>query len=612
MIALLLILYISQSYCIRLQDTRDESLEHIHPMQSFAARAPHIAFAQNEGVITIKGSDELLQSPQSVMIEWSGLSHAASSDLIALYAPADADPTQVAPVQLINADAASGGTHSKSGSGSAIFSVLNHRSPTLRFMLLSFPPESPDRSKVLAVSPSMFNRITDLPSYGHLTIGEDPSSVVVQWISGSNLSQGVEYRLAGESQEETFTAASSVVSYAKEELCGPPANSFGYIHPGFIHSATLTMNPTWSNSLVLYRYGSDAVGWSEESSFKFLPPPSAEKALVFLAFNDVSQALNPTLFENPPCPLGCRRMPWLPWCPPYCGGIEFTSSFGANSKKLTSMLEKEDSAHLALMIGDLSYAMGYVADWDSFGQQFEEAFRRLPLAIGMGNHERDWPGTGDAFNELSHDSGGECGVAVGRRFHTPGHRSYYSFEAGPVHFLIIDSEILTDQASPQGQFISKDLQSVDKTVTPWVVVGLHRMVYAPASDRRSLVGDLVVEERLQRDLEDLFLGSVDLVIQGHQHAYARTCKVYKGNCYESQEGAGRSQGIKAPVYVLAGNAGASFSHGHPKILPKWTKKALEDQNGFLRVTTTIGSLLLEAVSSDDGSVFDSLTLKKDE
>jgi len=132
-------------------------------------------------------------------------------------------------------------------------------------------------------------------------------------------------------------------------------------------------------------------------------------------------------------------------------------------------------------------------------------------------------------------------------------------------------------------------------------------VYAPASDRRSLVGDLVVEQRLQRDLEDLFLGSVDLVIQGHQHAYARTCKVYKGNCYESQE-----QGIKAPMYILAGNAGASFSHGHPKILPKWTKKALEDQNGFLRVTTTRETLLLEAVSSDDGSVFDSLTLKKDE
>ena len=478
MIALILIIFISQSSCIRLQDTRDESLEHVHPMQTFSARAPFIAFAQNEGFITIKGSDKLLQSPQSVTIEWSGISHAASSDLIALYAPADANPTRVAPVQLINADVASGGTHSKRGSGSAIFSVLNHRTPTLRFMLLSFPPESPDRSQVLAVSPSMLNRIIDLPSHGHLTIGEDARSVVVQWVSGSNQTQGVEYRLNGESPEVTFTAASSVVSYAKEELCGPPANSFGYIHPGFIHSVTLTMNP--ADYIVLYRYGSGAVGWSEERSFKVLPQASAEEAIVFLAFNDVSQALNPTLFENPPCPLGCRRMPWLPWCPPYCGGIEFTSSFGANSKKLPSMLKKEDSAHLALMIGDLSYAMGYVADWDAFGQQFGEAFRSLPLAIGMGNHERDWPGTGDAFNGLSHDSGGECGVAVGRRFHTPGHRSYYSFEAGPIHFLIIDSEIPTEPTSPQGHFISKDLQSVNKTITPWAVSYTHLTL--PTSD----------------------------------------------------------------------------------------------------------------------------------
>ena len=49
---------------------------------------------------------------------------------------------------------------------------------------------------------------------------------------------------------------------------------------------------------------------------------------------------------------------------------------------------------------------GYAADWDFFGQQFEASFTRWPLAIGMGNHERDWPGTGDAFNDTAADSGG--------------------------------------------------------------------------------------------------------------------------------------------------------------------------------------------------------------
>ncbi len=48
---------------------------------------------------------------------------------------------------------------------------------------------------------------------------------------------------------------------------------------------------------------------------------------------------------------------------------------------------------------------GFAADWDFFGEQFERAFTRWPLAVGMGNHERDWPGTGDAFNNTSSDSG---------------------------------------------------------------------------------------------------------------------------------------------------------------------------------------------------------------
>jgi len=37
--------------------------------------------------------------------------------------------------------------------------------------------------------------------------------------------------------------------------------------------------------------------------------------------------------------------------------------------------------------------------------QFEQSFTRFPLAVGMGNHERDWPGTGDAFEDKAADSG---------------------------------------------------------------------------------------------------------------------------------------------------------------------------------------------------------------
>ena len=38
------------------------------------------------------------------------------------------------------------------------------------------------------------------------------------------------------------------------------------------------------------------------------------------------------------------------------GGLKFSEGYGANSTKLPRFLEQED-AHLALIIGDLSYAL---------------------------------------------------------------------------------------------------------------------------------------------------------------------------------------------------------------------------------------------------------------
>ena len=210
-------------------------------------------------------------------------------------------------------------------------------------------------------------------------------------------------------------------------------------------------------------------------------------------------------------------------CPPYCpGGLTFDVGYGANSTKLLRLLPGE-AADAALLLGDLSYAQGFAADWDVFGEMFEAAaFTRWPVLVGVGNHERDWPGTGDAFEGLSRDSGGECGVPYALRFVTPAPRPallgageapaaaaqrlqhFYSANVGAVHFLVLDSEAPTHAGSPQRAFAEADLARVDRAATPWVVVGLHRMVYAPSSDRRRVVGDQAVMARLRADLDALF------------------------------------------------------------------------------------------------------------
>jgi hypothetical protein len=63
-----------------------------------------------------------------------------------------------------------------------------------------------------------------------------------------------------------------------------------------------------------------------------------------------------------------------------------------------------EDADAALLVGDVSYAQGYAADWDAFGAQFQASFTRWPVFFGSGNHESNWPGR-DVFDGLSSDSG---------------------------------------------------------------------------------------------------------------------------------------------------------------------------------------------------------------
>jgi hypothetical protein len=54
--------------------------------------------------------------------------------------------------------------------------------------------------------------------------------------------------------------------------------------------------------------------------------------------------------------------------------------------------------------GDISYARGYSSQWDAFWDQIGGTVRALPYITSVGNHERDWAGSGDRYR-LQYDSG---------------------------------------------------------------------------------------------------------------------------------------------------------------------------------------------------------------
>jgi len=254
---------------------------------------------------------------------------------------------------------------------------------------------------------------------------------------------------------------------------------------------------------------------------------------------------------------------------------------------------------------------------------------------------------------------------------------------GRVFILMLDSEMPSHPGSPQGQFVAAELAKINRQQYPWVVACMHRMMVAPSTYSNPVVGDVENMERLQSDYEELFKKfKVNLVVSGHEHAYARTCPWYKGDCVptsselvdisssrvvlagsssstsdttgdtsdtrsdtgdtsswqfwkrwrsiflrgssSSSSSGGRSstaakqatvvykvKSLKlpsAPVYVLAGHAGAGFTASLPAPLPAWTEFATQAKNGYLRVTATNSTLLVESVSTDDGTIMDAVQL----
>ncbi|KAJ7516122.1 hypothetical protein O6H91_22G043600 [Diphasiastrum complanatum] len=84
---------------------------------------------------------------------------------------------------------------------------------------------------------------------------------------------------------------------------------------------------------------------------------------------------------------------------------------------IASLKEDLENIDLVLHIGDISYANGYLSQWDQFTEQIEDIASQVPYMIASGNHERDWLTAGSFYKKT--DSGGECGVLAETMFNMP-------------------------------------------------------------------------------------------------------------------------------------------------------------------------------------------------
>jgi len=248
--------------------------------------------------------------------------------------------------------------------------------------------------------------------------------------------------------------------------------------------------------------------------------------------------------------------------------------------------------------GDLSYSDGDPHRWDSWLDLAEPLLREVPFASVPGNHEiecdkrtrRTFVPYESYFRNPNRIADpimvppSEDYVRTHDYYCTTpsefleGHydygNAYYSYRQGLVHTIFLNSYTSLEEGSRQRTWLEeKAFPSVDRDLTPWLVVVFHTPLYTTFLNHVHELNPTVMKESGLREVFQKH--GVNLVVSGHDHAYMRT-KALKPDGSVAPDGA-------APIFWTLGAGGNREGHSHyinPFWPEKWVAKRDNDEYGF--------------------------------
>ncbi|CAF1443716.1 unnamed protein product [Rotaria sp. Silwood1] len=429
-------------------------------------------------------------------------------------------------------------------------------------------------AKSSVVQPLNYNEPTQI----HLAYGNRIDQMFVSLVTNSNAyTPRCQYGLNPSSLE--WQANGTTLTYTASDMCEGRATIWGpqnFIDPGFMH--TILLNDLHPSTTYFYRVGTDEDGWSSVYSFTNRPA-NGDSEVILIAYGDMGLA-------------------------PFASGAKSTIDrvrARVISTNITCLLH----------IGDISYAMGIAILWDSFMTQIESIASHVPYMVSIGNHEYDHVTGGDKdpsgapgpggfrpkWGDYGTDSGGECAVPMVRRFHSPSNGNglfWYSFDVGPIHFVIFSAEHDFHRGSSQYIWLEQDLQSVNRSRTPWLIVSSHRPMYSS----QIIPKPYFIILMLQLYLEPLFYKyHVDINLYAHIHSYERTCPMYQHRCVDD--------GI---TQILIGMAGQDLV-SYPYTGAEWSIYH-DEQYGYTQLWANRTYLKFTYYHDVDDAIADEFVLKK--
>ncbi|XP_020257586.1 probable inactive purple acid phosphatase 27 isoform X2 [Asparagus officinalis] len=389
----------------------------------------------------------------------------------------------------------------KTGKGLLKLQLVNQRAD-FAFALFSGGLLDP---KLVSVSNTLTFANPKAPVYPRLAQGKSWNEMAVTWTSGYSADEAIPFVEWNAEGDAKTRSPAGTLTFSQNSMCGPPARTVGWRDPGFIHTSFL--KDLWPNLMYTYKLGHQLSNgsyiWSKSYSFRASPFPGQDSLQRVVIFGDMGKG--------------------------EADGSNEYYDYQPGSLNTTYQLIKDlKNIDIVFHIGDLSYASGYLSQWDQFTSQIEPIASTIPYMVASGNHDRDWPGTGSFYE--NNDSGGECGVPTQTMLYVPAEnreKFWYSTDYGMFRFCVADTEHDWRPGTEQYKFIEHCFSTADRQKQPWLIFLAHRVLGYSSNEFYGVEGSF--EEPMGREsLQELWQKyKVDIAFYGHVHNYERTCPVYQ-------------------------------------------------------------------------------------
>ena len=286
-----------------------------------------------------------------------------AGDWIGMYTMS-ADPTTTKPLKYTYCLPAMDPSYSIDGTGDVTFQVYLVREPVIFYLFAG------GISKPVLLTKSAPLSFIDYNAHIRPRVmpGSSAGSFVIAWSTAIPVSIDVEPVLLWWTHPSLTTEVrATFTTIPHNSLCGAPATTTGWMDLGATASATVQLP---SPGATVYYVLTDTSHLRPSKQFAFRVPPAAGPSypMTFLCLADLGRGS----WDN---------------------GVTW-NEYGRDSRSTALRLAADVQSLGASFIhhfGDISYAVGYLQVWDEFTWMSSQYAATAVYAIGVGNHESDWP-----------------------------------------------------------------------------------------------------------------------------------------------------------------------------------------------------------------------------